>query len=202
MARSATWPRKARIEAGSPHERYLRPIDQRHGLDVVGVESEFVRQRRIRLQALRLVAAAARQRRMQVAVDPLKARVESVLADDVIDRRDRRQSRVPDGLRMIASDPRHEFGEARVGHHRQVRARVARVGDGATTTLEHDDAHAGLGQPVRGRQSGDANADDDDIGGQILAERGELREPGGRRPVGCHPATVSPPRMGSTSPVM
>ena len=120
---------------------------------------------------------------MQVPVHPLEARVDVVLADDVVDLGDGGEPRVPHRLRMRASESFHQVAEARVGHHRQMRAGMSRVDRGTATTFEHDDAFAGLREEVRGRETGDPTADDDHIGFGIVGELGILRKRGGRRPV-------------------
>ena len=120
---------------------------------------------------------------MKVAVHPLEAGVDVVLANDVVNRGDRGEPRVPDRLRMGASESFHQLAEARVGHHRQVRAGMSGVGRGTTATFEHDDAFAGLREEVGGREAGDPAADDDHVGVGIVGQLGELRKRGGRRPV-------------------
>ena len=84
---------------------------------------------------------------------------------------------------MSASECFHQLAEPRVGHHRQVRAGMSRVGRGTTTAFEHDDAFAGLREEVGGGETGDTAADDDHIGLGVVGELGKLRKRGGRRPV-------------------
>ena len=98
---------------------------------------------------LRLISRVVAERRVQVPVHPLEARVDLVLADDVVDLGDGGEPRVPHRLRMGASEFFHQLAEARVGHHRQVCAGMSRVGRGTTTTFEHHDACAGLREEVR-----------------------------------------------------
>ena len=136
---------------------------------------------------LRLIARVLAERRVEVPVHPLEARVDVVLADDLVNLRDSGKPRVPHRLRMRASESFHQVAEARVGHHRQVRAGMSRVGRGTTTTFEHDDAFAGLREEVRGREAGDPTADDDHIGLGIVGELGILRERGTSTSTGwCH----------------
>ena len=125
------------------------------------------------------------ERRVEVPIDPLEARVDLVLADDLVNRRDRGEPRVPDGLRVVASEPLDELGEARVGHHRQVRAGMPRVGHRAAIAFEHDDAFAGLREQVGRGETGHPAADDDDVGLGIVGELGKLRKRRRRRPVRC-----------------
>ena len=96
----------ARMDAGLIRKADAWPVHQRHRLDVLRIEAQLTRQRRVGLagaSAASLVSSS--ERRVEVPVHPLEARVDVVLADDLVNRGDRGQPRVPDGLRMVASEP-------------------------------------------------------------------------------------------------
>ncbi len=177
----------ADVDAGLTGEPDAGEIEERHGFDVGRVEAELpgepgILQEAFRLcfrVALRLVAG----RSMEVAIDPFEAGVDAVLPHHVVDRRDRGQPGVPDGLRVVLPEPLDELAQAAVGHHREMRARVPRVDHRAATALEHDDPPAGLRQQVGRRETGHAGAHDDDVGFEILGELGERRKRGRSFPV-------------------
>ena len=106
-----------------------------------------------------------------------------VLANDLVDRRDRGEPGIPDRLRVVR--PNRFTSSVRRASVTIVRcALVCPVSVvGTATAFEHDDAFAGLGQQIGGGETGDAAADDDDVGVGILGELGKLRKRGGRRPV-------------------
>ena len=172
-----------RMDAGLIREAHAWAAHQRYRLDVFGIEAQLTRQHRVGLEVLRLIACVVAERCVEVAVHPLEARVDGVLTNDVVNRGDGGEPGVPHRLRMAASESVTSVAETRVGHHRQVRAGVSRVGRGTTATFEHDDACAGLREEVRGSETGDPTADDDDIGVGIAGQLGKLRKRGRRRPV-------------------
>ena len=172
----------ARMDSGLVCKANAWPRYERSRFNVLCVEAQLTRQRRISAQALRLIARVATERRVQVAVHPVEVRIDAVLTDDVVDLGDGGQPRVPYCLRVGASELSHQFVDARVGHHGQVRTGVSRVGGGAAAAFEHDDAFACLREEVCGGETGDPTADDDRIGFGIAGQFGELRERG-RRPV-------------------
>jgi hypothetical protein len=167
-----------------------RPVQKWHRLDVFRVESQLARERRVLLQTFRLPARVVVEPRVQVSVDPLEAGVDRMLADDVVNRRDRSQPRVPDRLRVVAPEPRDEFGQARIGHHRQVGAGMPGVGRRAAIPFEHHHPFAGLCQQVRRAEAGDAGSDDDDIGLRVLRQPRKLGERRRRLPVGGRVAVI------------
>ena len=57
----------------------------------------------------------------------------------VFDLRDRGEAGVPDRLRVVAAEAPHELAQSRVGHHREVRAGVARIDLPAPRTFEQRD---------------------------------------------------------------
>ena len=93
-----------RMDASLIREAHAWPAHQRDGVEVLRIESQLTRQLRVGFQMLRLITGILIKRRVQVPVDPLEARVDVVLADDVVDRGDRGESRVPHRLRMGASE--------------------------------------------------------------------------------------------------
>ena len=113
---------------------------------------------------------------MQVSVDPVEGGVHPVIADGVVDRRERCQSRVPHGLRVIAPEPLDELSQTHIGHHRQMRAGMSGVGEGAATPFEDDHLLAGFGQQVRRGEACYSSADNDDVGDQVVGESGKSRK--------------------------
>ena len=173
-----------RVEARLAVEADAGDAGQRHLLDERGVEAERRREHRLLAQRGALVCAGrTRERGMQVARSPLEAARDLEVADDRVDLSDRRQTRFPRRLRVIASETLHQFRQPRVGHHRQVRGRVPRVDVRAALALEQRDAAAVQGQQIRGGQAGDAAADDDDVDLLVAVELGKSRQRRGIDPV-------------------
>ena len=75
---------------------------------------------------------------MQVSIDPLEASVDRMLTNHLVDRCDRRQPSIPDGLRVVAPKPFDELGHAR---RQTVRAqpRASRVGCGLAAIATIDE---------------------------------------------------------------
>ena len=171
-----------RMDAGLIRKAHAWPAHQRHRVEVLRIETQLTRQLGVGLQVLRLIARVLTERRVEVPVHPLEARVDIVLADDLVNLRDSGKTCVPDRLRVRPAESFHQVAEAGVGHHCQVRTGVSGVGRGTTTTFEHDDTFAGLREEVRGREASDPAAHDDHIGLGVVGELGILRERG-RGPV-------------------
>jgi len=123
------------------------------------------------------------QWRMEVAVDPGKP-VDLVLTNGLVDRGDGRQACIPDRLRVIPPKFFDQLAHPRVGHHREVRARMSGVGHSAAVALKNGDSFPGFGQQIRRGQAGDTGSDDDHIGHEILVELGKLGKRCRRGPVG------------------
>ena len=149
----------ARMNPRLTGKAHAGTADERRLLDVLGIEAELTGQLRVALQLLCRIAVIP-QRFVEIAIDPVEVRIDPVLADDGIDLGYCRESSVPDGLRVIASELPHEFTETRIRDHRQMRGRVARVGGRTPAPLDQDDALTRLGQEIRGGQSRDAAPDD------------------------------------------
>ena len=164
-----------RMDAGLIREADARSVRQRNRIDVLRIEAQLSRQCRVGLELLRFIALVA-VRRVQIPIHPLEAGIDVMLANDVVNRADGSEPRVPHRLRMGASESFHQLAQARVGHHRQVRARMARVRRGTPAAFEHDDAFAAFREEVRRSETGDSTADDNHIGVGIVAQPGKLRE--------------------------
>ncbi len=89
-------------------------------------------------------------RRMKKPIDPLEIGADIVLASNGVDLRDRRETRIPYGLRVIPTEPLDERGQTSVRDHRQMRTCVPGVGRGAPIAFEEYDALTRLGQEIRG----------------------------------------------------
>ena len=153
-------------------------IDEWYRLDVFRVEPQIARERRIfpQTRSLSLPTRFVLGPCVQVPVDPSETGVDRMLTDDVVNHRDRRQPGIPDRLGVVAPEPLDEFGQPRIGHHRQVGAGMAGVGRRAAIALEHDHPFAGLRQQVRRAEAGDARSYDDHIGLGVLREPGKPGE--------------------------
>ena len=165
-----------RMETGLIREANAWAAHERHRFEVLRIEAQLARQLGVGFEVLGDISRVRAERRVEVPVDPLEARVDAVLADDVVNRGDGGKPGVPHRLGMGASESFHQVAETGVRHHCHVRAGVSRVGRGTTTTLEHDDTFAGLREEVRGRETGDPGADDDHIGLGIVDEFGKFRK--------------------------
>ncbi|PYR89898.1 MAG: hypothetical protein DMF84_23075 [Acidobacteria bacterium] len=104
---------------GPQHEWHL--VDERR------VEAEIGGKHRLLLERDGLAPLDAARRCMEVRIDPFKRAVDPMLTDDGIDLRDRCESRVPHGLRVVTTETLHQGDETLVGHHRQVRGCVTRI---------------------------------------------------------------------------
>ena len=113
---------------------------------------------------------------MKIAGNPRKIARDVLVPHDGVDPGDRRQARVPHGLRVVAAEPVDELAEPRVGHHRQVRACVAGVSLNGIVPVEDGDGSAGLRQQVRRRQPRDPGADDHDVHVLVAFEPGKARQ--------------------------
>ena len=105
------------------------------------------------------------QRRVEVPVHPFKASVNGMLADDVVDVGDRGQTRVPHSLCMVAPEAFHEFAQACIADHREVRAGIPGIRAGAATTFEDHDPCPSPGEQVCRGETSDAAADHYDVEG-------------------------------------
>src|SRR5579864_2363386 len=152
-----------RMDTGLIRIADTRPAHERNRLEVLRIETQLTRQLRLCPQLFQLISCRIAERRVKVPVHPLEARVDGVLTNDFVNRNDRDEPSVPHCLRVGASESFCQLAETRVGHHRQMSAGMSRVGRGATTTFEYDDAFAGLCEEVRGSETGDPTADDDYI---------------------------------------
>src|SRR6185436_1571249 len=114
--------------------------------------------------------------RMQVAVDPVKAAVDLFFPGDVVDLCHRGEAGIPRGLRVRSPESFHQFTQAHVGDHREVRAGVSGVDGRAAIALEQCDRASGHGQQIRRGQSRDATAYDDDVDVEVAIELWKNRQ--------------------------
>jgi hypothetical protein len=136
---------RSRMNARLRRESNPWPAEERHCLEVLGVESQFTRERRILLETGCLLIRAPALRSMEVSINPLEVGIDGLFVHDLVDRANGGQPGVPDGLCVVASEAVDQFGDARVRHHREVRARVPGICLRAPVALEHHDSLTGLG---------------------------------------------------------
>jgi hypothetical protein len=117
-----------------------------------------------------------RARSMQVVRHPRESAIDIFVANDLIDLPNRRKPCVPCGLRMVTAEGLHQLRKPRVGDHRQVRGRVARIDSGAPIPFEYGYGSSGTRKQVRCRQSGDSAADDGHVDMLVTVNFGESRE--------------------------
>ena len=170
------------------HPRLIRNPDargppKRDRLHKRRVEAKLRRQVGLFAQFSLLAPCQGAGGRVEKPIDPLEPAVDPCVRIDVVDLRDRGKPGVPDGLGMVAAEALHQVGEPLVGHHREVRAGVARIDLRAAAALEHGHGLTRRGQQVRGRQAGDAAADHDDIDLQVIVELVEARHRSALGPV-------------------
>src|SRR5436189_2158068 len=90
------------------------PVDEWHPLDILGIESQIIRERRICLQIFTVVIGVVR-RHVQISIDPFERSLNGVLPNHLVDRGDRGKARIPHGLCVIASESFDEFTEPYIG---------------------------------------------------------------------------------------
>jgi len=127
---------------------------------------------------------------MQVAGHPGEITRDVFVAHDGVDLRNRREPRIPRGLRVIAAESVDELAEPRVGDHRQMRAGMRGVVLDGFVAFEDRHRPSRPRQQVRSGQPGNAGADDDDVGLSSTFQSRQARQ-GGR----VHPMRLRPGLM-------
>lgn len=111
---------------------------------------------------------------------------------------ERRETRIPNGLRMIAAKCPHEFGEPGVRDEGEMRSGMAGFRHPPAPALEERDLRPRLFEQLRGRDPGDARTDDYYIHVNIRVEFRERRGFGAFEPKrsGVHNVSEAAPTRG------
>src|SRR5207237_9303718 len=95
--------------------------------EVGGVESQLVRERRVRAKTLALVLRSAAEGSMEKARNASEFALDPFLPDQLVDLIDRRGTRIPRRLRVILSELFRHLVETQIGDVREMRSGMAGI---------------------------------------------------------------------------
>ncbi len=161
-----------RMELRLPAVRNAGTSNAGNGCYVACIEPKIRRERRFLFERRGVVLTA---RGVLESFDRRPVALNALVADDALHLVARRQTSVPDGLRVIAPEIADHVREAEVGHGGHVSRRRHRVDATGAAALEDGDTPSRTLEKVGRREPGDARADDYGVELETTVERRILR---------------------------